>query len=114
MNVEKPTKWFLNLASKQKTMDSPTTKLKKNGRKYSGIKDVLKDTKEFYSNIFNKQNRPPGVSIEKFLGDLRHRPEILKKKLTEAEKEETSKKIEEKELKEALDRVSSGEKKLLE
>ena len=43
MNVEKPTKWFLNLASKQKTMDSPMTKLKKNGRKYPGIKDVLKD-----------------------------------------------------------------------
>ena len=108
MNVEKPTKRFLNLASKQKTMDSPTTKLKKNGRKYPGIKDVLKDTKEYYSNIFSQQDRPPGVSIEKFLGDLRHRPEVLKKKLTEAEKEETSKKIEEKELKEALDRVSSG------
>ena len=26
MNVEKPTKWFLNLASKQKTQDSPTNK----------------------------------------------------------------------------------------
>ena len=26
MHVEKPTKWFLNLASKQKTMDSPTKK----------------------------------------------------------------------------------------
>ena len=89
-------------------MDSPTTKLKKNGRKYPGMKDVLKDTKEFYSNMFSKQDRPPGVSIEKFLGDLRHRPEVRKKKLTEAEKEETSKKIEEKELKEALDRVSSG------
>ena len=34
MNVEKPTKWFLNLASKQKTLDSPTNKLRKDGKKY--------------------------------------------------------------------------------
>ena len=32
MNVEKPTKWFLNLASKQKTIESPSNKLKKNGK----------------------------------------------------------------------------------
>ena len=108
MNVEKPTKWFLNLASKQKMMDSPTTKLRKNGKKYSGIKEVLTDTKEFYANIFSKRNRPHIVSIEKFLGDIRNKPEVLKKKLTDAEKEETDKKIEEKELKEALDRVRSG------
>ena len=58
MNVEKPTKWFLNLASKQKTLDSPTNKLRKNGKKYSGIKEVLTDTKEFHGNIFSKRNRP--------------------------------------------------------
>ena len=54
------------------------------------------------------RQRPTGVSIENFLGELKDKPEVLKKKLTEAEKEETNKKIEEKELKEALERVSSG------
>ena len=39
---------------------------------------------------------------------LKNRPEVLRKKLTEAEKQEADKKIEEKELKEALDKVSSG------
>ena len=52
MNVEKPTKWFLNLANKQKSMESPTTKLRKNGAKYTGTEEVLKDTKEFFSKIF--------------------------------------------------------------
>ena len=52
MNVEKPTKWFLNLASKQKTMESPTTKLRKNGAKYTGTEEVLKDTRDFFSKIF--------------------------------------------------------------
>ena len=80
----------------------------KNGKKYTSTKEVLPDTKKFYENIFSKRERPHGVSIENFLGDLRHRPEVLKKKLTEAEKEETNKEIEEKELKEALDRVNSG------
>ena len=95
MNVEKPTKWFLNLASKQKTQDSPTNKLRKERKKYNGVKEVLPDTKKFYENIFSKRDRPHGVSIEKFLGDLRHKPEVLKKKLTDAEKEETNQKIEE-------------------
>ena len=96
MNVEKPTKWFLNLASKQKTMDSPTNKLRKDGKKYTSTKEVLPDTKKFYENIFSKKDRLHGVSIEKFLGDLRHKPEVLKKKLTDAEKEETNKKVEKK------------------
>ena len=30
MNLEKPTKWFLNLASAKKTMDSPSNNLEKN------------------------------------------------------------------------------------
>merc|ERR1712074_303721 len=108
MNLEKPTKWFLNLASKQKTIDSPTNKLRKNGKKYEDIKDVLTDVHGFYKNIFKYKERPPGVSIEKFLGNLKNRPEVLRKKLSEAEKQEADKKIEEKELKEALDKVSSG------
>ena len=63
MNVEKPTKWFLNLASKQKTQDSPTNKLRKDGKKYNGTKEVLPDAKKFYENIFSKRDRPHGVSI---------------------------------------------------
>ena len=108
MNLEKPTKWFLNLASKQKTIESPSNKLKKNGKKYDDIKEVLTDVHGFYKNIFKFKERPAGVSIEKFLGDLKDRPEVLKKKLSEAEKLEADTKIEEKELKEALDKVSSG------
>ena len=69
---------------------------------------MLTDVHGFYKNIFKFKERPPGVSIEKFLGDLKNRPEVLRKKLTEAEKLEADKKIEEKELKEALDKVSSG------
>ena len=108
MNLEKPTKWFLNLASKQKTIESPSNKLRKNGKKYENIKKVLTDVHGFYENIFSLRQRPDGVSIENFLGELKDKPEVLRKKLTEAEKEETNKKIEEKELKDALEKVSSG------
>ena len=96
MNVEKPTKWLLNLASKQKTIESPSNKLKKNGKKYEDIKEVLTDVHGFYKNIFKFRERPFGVSIERFLGDLKDRPEVLKKKLSEAEKLEADKRIEEK------------------
>ena len=54
------------------------------------------------------RKRPKGVSIEKFLGDLKDTPEVLNKKRTEAENKEADKKIDEKELKEVLERVSSG------
>ena len=108
MNVEKPTKWFLNLASKQKTIESPSNKLKKNGKKYENIKEVLTDVHGFYKNIFKLRERPPGVSIEKFLGDLKKKPEVFKKKLSEAKKLEADKRIKENELKEALEKVSSG------
>ena len=47
MNVEKPTKWFLNLASKQKTIESPSNKLKKNGKKYEDIKEVMTDVQKY-------------------------------------------------------------------
>ena len=106
MNLEKPTKWFLNLASKQQTIQSPSNKLRKNGKKYENIKEVLTDVHGFYENIFSLRQRPNGVSIENFLGELKDRPEVLNKKLTDAEKEETNKKIEEKELKDALERVT--------
>ena len=108
MNIEKPTNWFLKVASKQKTIESPSNKLRKNGQIYENIKDVLTDVHGFYKNIFKLRERPPGVSIEKFLGDLKDRPEVLSKKLTEAEKLEADKRIEETELNKALEKVSSG------
>ena len=64
--------------------------------------ELLDDVQEFYENIFKKRERPEGVSIEKFLGDLKNRPEVINKILTEDEKEMTNKKISE-----ALDKVSS-------
>jgi hypothetical protein len=60
-------------------MDSPSNKLKNNGRKNDNMEDVLNDTHDFYANIFEKRERPDGVSIENFLGDLRHKPEDREK-----------------------------------
>ena len=88
-------------------MDAPSNKLKKNGKKYDNMEEVLKDTHDLCANIFEKRVRPDGVSIENFLGDLRQKPEVLSKILTDEKKAETNKKITETELKEALDRVSS-------
>jgi hypothetical protein len=96
------------MACKQKTIESPSNKLRKNGKKYENIEEVLTDMCGFYENILSLRRRPHGVSIENFLGELKDNPEVIKKKLTEAEKEETNKRIEEKELKDALDRVNSG------
>ena len=39
LNVEKPTKWFLNLTSDKMSQDSPITKLRKTGRKYQRFND---------------------------------------------------------------------------
>ena len=108
MNLEKPTKWFMNLASDKKQMDSPSNKLEKNKKKYTDTNELLDDVHNFFEDIFKKRERPEGVSIEKFLGDLKDRPEVTNKILTEEEKENTNKKITEEELKAALDRVSSG------
>ena len=43
MYLEKPTKWFLNLSSDKKQMDSPSNKLEQN-----------KDIHGFYENILKK------------------------------------------------------------
>ena len=74
MNLEKPTKWFLNMASKQKTIESPSNKLRKNGKKYENIEEVLTDMHGFYENIFSLRHRPHGV------WELEDNPEIIKKK----------------------------------
>ena len=77
MNIEKPTKWFMNLASEKMTMDSPFNKLKKNGKKYENRDEMLVDANSFYANIFKLRQRPDGVSIEAFLKDLKDKPEAL-------------------------------------
>jgi len=43
MNLEKPTKWFMNLASDKKQMESPSNKLEKNNKKYTDTKELLND-----------------------------------------------------------------------
>ena len=108
MNIEKPTKWFMNLASEKMTNDSPFNKLKKNGKKYEDREEMLDDANKYYSNIFKHKPRPAGVSIEAFLKNLKDKPEVLLKKLTEEEKSTADRKIEEKELKKTLDKVSAG------
>ena len=77
LNVEKPTKWFLNLTSDKMSQDSPSNRLKKTGRKYQkfdeskqewintkehgkkyGNKEDLKeDMAEFYEDIFKYRPR---------------------------------------------------------
>jgi hypothetical protein len=63
MNLEKPTKWFMNLASDKKQMDSPSNKLEKNKKKYTDTQELLDDVHGFFENIFKKSERPKGVSI---------------------------------------------------
>ena len=48
--------------------------------------EMLVDANSFYANIFKLRQRPDGVSIEAFLKDLKNKPEVLMRKLTEEEK----------------------------
>ena len=57
MNPEKPTKWFLNLASDKKSMDSPSNKIEKNKNKYKNREELLNDVNDFYTDIFKKRGR---------------------------------------------------------
>ena len=68
---------------------------------------MLVDANSFYANSFKMRQRPDGVSIEAFLKDLKDKPEVFKKKLTEEEKATADRKIEEREIKETLDRISA-------
>ena len=47
-------------------MDSPSLKLKKNGTKYTGIKEVLKDTKEFTARFSVKGTDLNGSLLKNF------------------------------------------------
>ena len=44
INIEKPTKWFLNLTSDKMSQESPSAKLRKNGPKYEKYDEVRKKT----------------------------------------------------------------------
>ena len=112
LNLEKPTKWFLNLASDQKDAESPTNKKKycdkyKNTpeweRKYEKKEEVHEDMFNHFKNIFDKREREKGDTISKFLGEIENHPEALAKKLTKAKKEANEKEISLDELKETLE-----------
>ena len=47
-------------------MDSPSNKLEKIKKKYSNRDEQLNDVNDFYTNIFKKRERQPGMSIDKF------------------------------------------------
>ena len=103
LNVEKPTKWFLNLTSDKMSQDSPSNKLKKTGRKYQKFntttqkwentkehgkkyenKDELReDMAEFFEDIFKYRPRKENKNIETFLGNIKNHPEVIEKKLTD-------------------------------
>ena len=57
MNLEKPTKWFLDMSSEKKTMDSPANKLEKIKKKYTDRNELLDDGNNFYIDIFRKRER---------------------------------------------------------
>ena len=44
INIEKPTKWFLNLTSDKMSQESPSAKLRKNGPKYEKFDEISKKT----------------------------------------------------------------------
>ena len=97
LNLKKPTKLFLNLASDQRSTDSQTIKLKKYCKKYENTpewvkkndkkEDVQEDMFDYLKNIFDEGKHEQRVSIDKFLGDIQNNPDVLAKDLSESEKE---------------------------
>jgi hypothetical protein len=118
INIEKPTKWFLNLASDKMSSDSPTVKLKKYcdkykdtedwGKKYETKEEVHEDMYEHFKNIFDIRPRKEGTTIESFLKEIKDNPETIGKKLTDAEKEANDKVISLEELTETLEAANAG------
>ena len=103
LNLEKPTKWFMNLASDQKDAESPAIKLRKYcekykntpewGTKYENKEDAHNDMFDHFKNIFDERKREEGETIGKFLGEIQNNPETLAKKLTDLEREANDKEI---------------------
>ena len=118
LNLEKPTKWFLNLSSDKLSSESPSNKLRKYcdkyidteewGKKYDKKEEMQTDLHDAFKNIFNERPRDKNASIENFLKEIKDHPETVGKKLTESEKLATDKEISLEELKETLEDANSG------
>ena len=86
INIEKPTKWFLNLTSDKMSQESPSAKLRKNGpkyekfdeiskktiksadhrKKYTNMEELQEDMRQFYADIFKHKPRAEGKNINLF------------------------------------------------
>ena len=89
LNLEKPTKWFLNLSSDKLSTDSPANKLRKYcdkykntdewGKKYDKKEEMQTDLHNAFKNIFDERPRDKNASIENFLKEIKDHPETLGK-----------------------------------
>ena len=117
LNLEKPTKWFLNLSSGKQSTDSPSNKLRKYcdkykdtdewGKMYEKTEEMQNDLHDAFRNIFDARPREKNVSIENFLKEIAH-PETMGKKLTETERQAADEEISLEELKETLEDANYG------
>ena len=118
LNLEKPTKWFMNLANDQKDAESPTLKLRKYcdkykntpewGKKFEEKEVAHNDMFDHFKNIFDERKREQGETIGKFLGEIQNNPETQAKKLTELEREAKEKEVTLEELRESLEDANAG------
>ena len=118
LNVEKPTKWFLNLSSDKQSTDSPSNKLRKYcdkykdtdewGKMYEKTEDMQNDLHDAFKNIFDARPRGKNASIENFLKEIANNPDTLGKKLTDTEKQAADEEICLEDLKETLEDAKSG------
>ena len=96
LNLEKPTKWFLNLSSDKQSTESPSNKLRKYCDKYKDTdewgkmcektEDMQADLHDAFKNIFDARPREKNVSIENFLKEIANHPDTMGKKLTYTER----------------------------
>ena len=103
LNLEKPMKWFLNLASDKLSTDSPANKLRKYcekyknivewGKKYNKKENMQTALHDAFKKIFDERPQDTNASIENFLKDIKDNPETLGKKLMDGERDETDKEI---------------------
>ena len=108
INSEKPTKHFFNQWSDKQSMDSPSTKLKKDGHHYESKEEAREELKNHFANIFKSHEEQKTNSIEEFLGDLKNCNEVLSRKLTADEKSNLEKDVTEEELLEVLKSTEKG------
>ena len=108
INCEKPTKHFFNQWSDKQSADSPSTKLKKDGKHYESKEEAREDLKNHFAKIFKSHEDQKTDSIENFLGELQDCDEVLSRKLTQEEKDQLEKEVTEEELKEVLKHTEKG------